>query len=290
MTWVGPKRALQHPLKATTKMRFTNSISYLLSAGIAVALLADCSGAGSTGSGGVSPAVQTASATRLVNPAFTTCSNPSVVGPLPVRLGSASTYGVLGGATVTSAGLTVINGDLGVSPGTAYTGFPPGIVNGNIHAGDPVAAQAEADLGIAYNNAIARTKPTALPADIGGMTLTKGVYNAPTTLGISSTVTLDGQNKPGAVFIFQIPSTLTTAVNSAVVLTNGAMACNVFWQVGSSATLNTNSTFVGTIMASASISVGTGSTVNGRLLAQSGAVTLLDNTISVPAPSQGPKR
>jgi hypothetical protein len=121
------------------------------------------------------------------------------------------------------------------------------------------------------------------------MTLTPGLYNAPTTLGISSTVTLDGQNKPGAVFIFQIPSTLTTAVNSAVVLTNQAMACNVFWQVGSSATLNTDSTFVGTILAAASISVGTGSTVNGRLLAQSGGVTLLGNTISVPVPAMGPK-
>ncbi len=121
------------------------------------------------------------------------------------------------------------------------------------------------------------------------MTLTPGLYNAPTSLGIASTVTLDGQNKPGAVFIFQIPSTLTTAVNSAVVLTNQAMACNVFWQVGSSATLNTDSTFVGTIMAAASISVGTGSTVDGRLLAQSGAITLLDNTISVPVPAMGPK-
>jgi Ice-binding-like len=270
-------------------MRFTNSLSYALSAGIAVALITGCGGAGSTGPGSVSPALQTAGDQRLVMPAFASCVNPSAVGPLPVRLGSASTYGVLGGATVTSAGQTVINGDLGVSPGTAYTGFPPGIVNGNIHAGDPVAAKAEADVGIAYNNAVARKNPTAVPADIGGMTITEGVYNAPTTLGISSTVTLNGQNKPGAVFIFQIPSTLTTAVNSAVVLTNGAMACNVFWQVGSSATLNTNSTFVGTIMASASISVGTGSTVDGRLLAQSGAVTLLDNTISVPVPSFKPK-
>jgi hypothetical protein len=270
-------------------MRFTNSLSYLLCAGIAFALIAGCSGAGSTGTGSVSPALQTVSAQRLVQPAFTRCANPSVIGIAPVRLASASTYGVLGGATVTSAGLTVINGDLGVSPGTAYTGFPPGIVNGNIHAGDPVAAQAEADTGIAYNNAVARKNPTAVPADIGGMTLTPGLYNAPTSLGISSTVTLDGQNKPGAVFIFQIPSTLTTAVNSAVVLTNQAMACNVFWQVGSSATLNTDSTFVGTIMAAASISVGTGSTVNGRLLAQSGAVTLLDNTISVPVPAMGPK-
>jgi hypothetical protein len=277
-------------LKGYKKMRLRNSPSLLLAAGVTIVLLAGCSGAGTGGAGNISPALQAVSA-RTVSPlAAAACADPATNGLQPVSLGSAVTYGVLGGATVTSAGLTVINGDLGISPGTAYTGFPPGIVNGNIHAGDPVAAKAQAAVGIAYNNAVARKNPTAVPADIGGLTLTPGLYNAPTTLGISSTVTLNGQNKPFSVFIFQIPSTLTTAVNSAVVLTNGAMACNVFWQVGSSATLNTNSTFVGTIMAAASISVGTGSTVTGRLLAQSGAVTLLDNTISVPVPAQSPKR
>jgi Ice-binding-like len=272
-------------------MRFNNSLSYLLSAGMAFALLSGCSGAGNTGSGGVSPALQTASVQRLSGPVAAPCpANPVAAGLRTVPLASAGTYGVLGGATVTSAGLTVINGDLGVSPGTAYTGFPPGIVNGNIHAGDPVAAKAESDLGIAYGNAVARKNPTAVPADVGGMTLTAGLYNAPTTLAISSTLTLNGQNKPDSVFIFQIPSTLTTAVNSAVVLTNQANACNVFWQVGSSATLNTDSTFIGTIMAAASVSVGTGSTVNGRLLAQSGAVTLLANTVTVPTQGESPKR
>jgi hypothetical protein len=270
-------------------MRFRKSPSFVLGAGIATAMLVGCSGTGNTGAGNVSPALQTVSDQRLSPPVNPSCVHPMTTGLQPVSLGSAATYGVLGGATVTSAGLTVINGDLGVSPGTAYTGFPPGIVNGSIHAGDPVAAKAQADVGIAYNNAVARKSPTAVPADIGGMTLTPGLYNAPTTLAISSTVTLNGENKPLSVFIFQIPSTLTTAVNSAVVLTNQAMACNVFWQVGSSATLNTDSTFVGTIMAAASISVGTGSTVNGRLLAQSGAVTLLANTISVPNVPQSPK-
>jgi hypothetical protein len=270
-------------------MRFRKSPSFVLGAGVAMAMLAGCSGTGNTGAGNVSPALQTVSAQRLSPQAGPGCVHPMTTGLQPVPLGSAVNYGVLGGATVTSAGLTVINGDLGVSPGTAYTGFPPGIVNGSIHAGDPVAARAEADVTIGYDNAVARKNPTAVPADIGGMTLTPGLYNAPTTLGISSTVTLNGENKPLSVFIFQIPSTLTTAVNSAVVLTNQAMACNVFWQVGSSATLNTDSTFVGTVMAAASISVGTGSTVNGRLLAQSGAVTLLANTISVPNMSQSPK-
>jgi hypothetical protein len=270
-------------------MRFRKSPSFVLGAGIAMAMLAGCSGTGSNGAGNVSPALQTVSAQRLSPQAGGTCVNPTTTGLQPIPLASAATYGVIGGSTVTSAGLTVINGDLGISPGTAYTGFPPGIVNGTIHAGDPAAAKAQADVGIAYNNAVARKNPTAIPADIGGMTLTPGLYNAPTTLGISSTLTLNGENRPFSVFIFQIPSTLTTAVNSAVVLTNQASACNVFWEVGSSATLNTDSTFVGTIMAAASISVGTGSTVNGRLLAQTGAVTLLANTISVPMLPQSPK-
>jgi Ice-binding-like len=273
-------------------MRVTNSLSFLLSASAAIALLAGCSGTNGAGTGGLSPAVQTAGVQGLTKLISQPClMNPSAANTPPaVPLASAGTYGVLGGSTVTSAGLTVITGDLGVSPGTAYTGFPPGIVNGNIHAGDPVAAKAEADLGIAYNNAVARKHSVALAADIGGSTVTPGVYNAPTTLGISGTLTLDGKNQPNGVFIFQIPSTLTTAVNSAVVLTNGASACNVFWQVGSSATLNTASTFVGTIMAQASVSVGTGSTVTGRILAETGAVTLLDNAITVPFQGSMPKR
>jgi Ice-binding-like len=272
-------------------MRFTNSPSYLLSAGIAFAMLAGCSGAGSTGTGSVSPALQTASTAGLqrLGSAQQCVSSVANNGIRGVPLASAITYGVLGASTVTSANLTVVNGDLGVSPGTAYTGFPPGIVNGNIHAGDAVAATAAADLGIAYNNAAARKNPTLLPADIGGQTYPPGVYNAPTTLGISGTVTLDGKNKSDSVFIFQIPSTLTTSVDSAVVLTNKANACNVFWQVGSSATLNTASVFVGTIMAAASISVGTGSTITGRLLAENGAVTLLSDAISVPMQGQLPK-
>jgi len=151
-----------------------------------------------------------------------------------------------------------------------------------MYSAGPVAAQAQADLAIAYSNAVARPNASPLPADIGGMTITPGVYVAPVSLGISGTVTLNGQNHPNSVFIFQIPSTLTTAVNSAVTLTNQANACNIFWQVGSSATLNTASIFSGTIMAAASISLGTGSSVTGRVLAQSGAVTLLDNAVSVP--------
>jgi hypothetical protein len=195
-----------------------------------------------------------------------------------VPLASAASFAVLGGATVTSTGLTKLYGNLGVSPGTSITGFGPGVVeNGAIYAGGAVASQAQADLATGYNYAVGLQNPTAVPADIGGTTIAPGLYNALTSLGITGTVTLDGNNHKDSVFIFQIPSTLTAAVNSRVRLINKANACNVFWQVGSSATLNTASRFRGTIMAAESISVGSGAKVNGRLLAEAAAVTLIDD-------------
>ncbi|MGA2760549.1 MAG: ice-binding family protein, partial [Candidatus Cybelea sp.] len=134
-----------------------------------------------------------------------------------VPLASAASFAVLGGSTVTSTGLTALYGNLGVSPGTSITGFGPGVVkNGAIYAGGSVAAQAQADLTTAYNYVVALQNPTALPADIGGTTITPGLYDAPSSLGITGTVTLDGQNHKTSVFIFQIPSTLTTAVSSKV--------------------------------------------------------------------------
>jgi Ice-binding-like len=198
----------------------------------------------------------------------------------PVNLGTAGNFAVLGGQTVTNTGPSVITGDLGVSPGSAVTGFPPGTVFGTIHAADAVAAQAQVDLTAAYNDAAGRTPATALPGDIGGLTLTPGVYNASSSLGITGTVTLDGQGDPNAVFIIQVGSALTTASGSVVNLINGAQACNVFWQVGSSATLGTGSTFSGNILALTSITATTGANVNGRLLARNGAVTLDTNVVS----------
>jgi hypothetical protein len=198
-----------------------------------------------------------------------------------VPLASAASFAVLGASTVTSTGLTILNGNLGVAPGTSITGFGPGVVkNGAIYAGGPVAAQAQADLAIGYNYTLLLPNPTALPADIGGTTIAPGLYNAPTSLGITGTVTLDGKNQRKSLFIFQIPSTLTTGVRSRVKLINKANACNVFWQVGSSATLNTNSHFRGTIMAAVSISVSSKVQVRGRLLAETGAVTLIDDKIN----------
>jgi hypothetical protein len=299
-------------------------------------------------------------------------STPVPFGPSPtsIALGVASSFGVLAGSTVTNTGATDVIGDVGVSPGTAITGFgAPASITGVFHAGDFVAAAAQQDLTTAYNAAAAAlnpvglvqpvttsypitsaaasglytgTFPTAslagqsvvisgftnavnngtftvsastitsitvnntnsvaetatasavatsagggtaaitLPGDIGGMTLTPGVYKNSSSLGITGSVVLDAQGDQDAVFIFQIGSTLTTAAgNSAVVLVNGATAQNVFWQVGSSATLGTNTSFAGTIMAQASITSNTGASVNGRLLARTGAVTLQSNSISL---------
>jgi hypothetical protein len=156
------------------------------------------------------------------------------------------------------------------------------VINGTIHSADAAAAAAQAALTAAYNDAAGRTPFTPIPADIGGLTLGPGVYRAPVSLGITGTVTLDGGGDPNAVFIFQIPSTLTTASASVVRLINGAQACNVFWQVGSSATLGTGSTFAGNILALTSITVTTGTTIAGRALARGGAVTLDTNAITRP--------
>jgi Ice-binding-like len=197
----------------------------------------------------------------------------------PVGLGTASTYSVLGAQTVTNTGPTTIEGDLGVSPGSAVTGFPPGIVLGTVHAADASAAQAQVDLTAAYSDAAGRTATGTGSGDIGGQTLSPGVYNASSSLGVTGTLTLDAGGDPDAVFIFQIGSTLTTASSSVVSLIGEAQACNVFWQIGSSATLGTNSTFGGTMLASTSITVTTGTLVQGRALARNGSVTLDSDTV-----------
>jgi Ice-binding-like len=255
------------------------------SAGAIITLLAGCSGGSAGGSSAFAPPSQTPGTMPLASTNGTsidpllakTC--PIVAGDVP--LASAASFAVLGASTVTSTGATVLNGNLGVAPGTSITGFGPGVVKyGTIYAGGPVAAQAQADLAVGYSYAQLLPNPTPIPADIGGTTIKPGLYNALTTLGITGAVTLDGLNKSKSVFIFQIPSTLTTAVRSQVKLIHGANACNVFWQVGSSATLNTSSHFKGTIMAAVSISVGSKTKMRGRLLAQSGAVTLIDDKVN----------
>lgn len=201
----------------------------------------------------------------------------------PVGLGTAESFAILAGSTVTNTGPSVVSGDLGVSPGSAVTGFPPGtVVNGIIHGPDAVATGAQADVNIAYNDAAGRSVSATVSADLGGQTLVSGVYRG-STLALTGTLTLDAQGDPNAVFIFQAGSTLITAPGSRVALVNGASACNVFWQVGSSATLDTNSVFVGTILALTSVTANTGALVTGRLLARNGAVTLDTNQVTRPA-------
>jgi len=210
-----------------------------------------------------------------------------------ISLGTAEGFGVLGGSAVTNTGPSLVTGNLGVSPGTAVTGFPPGIVTppGTIHAADAVAAQAQTDLTTAYN-AIAGT-PTLVDLtgqDLGGLTLTPGVYGFSSSAQLTGILTLDAQGNPDAVFIFKMGSTLTTASNASVVFINtggnSSIACSVFWQVGSSATLGTGTSFAGNILALTSITLNTGANVSGRVLARNGAVTLDSNNVTVcpPAP------
>lgn len=201
-------------------------------------------------------------------------------GPPSVGLGTAADFAVLAGSTVTNTGPSTVNGNVGVSPGTAVTGFPPGTVNGTIHAADAVATQAQSDLTTAYNDAAGRTGAVAVSGDLGGRTLTPGVYNSASSLGLTGTLTLDGQGDSNAVFIFQAGSALTTASGSLVRLINGVSSCNVFWQLGSSGTLGTNSQFVGTVLALASLTATTGARIDGRMLARNEATTLDTNTIT----------
>jgi len=202
-----------------------------------------------------------------------------------VPLGTAATFAVLAGTGITNTGSTVLVGDVGTCPTPATTGFPPGVVvGGTNHGNDAAACAAKADLLASYNDAAART-PTiayAVPTDLGGMTLVSGVYSSPSSLALTGTLILDAGGNPDAAFVFQAGSTVVTASNSHVVLINGAQACNVFWQVGSSATLGTGTTFVGSILALTSITATTNATVEGRLLARNGATTLDTNVVNVP--------
>jgi Ice-binding-like len=205
--------------------------------------------------------------------------------PATVDLGSDSSFAVLAGSGITVAGAvnsTTINGDIGTFPTTSITGLANVILNGANQAGNSVTQNAQNNLVSAFNDAAGRaaTMTYAPVSDLGGLTLTSGVYKDPTSFGLSGTLTLNGQGNPNTVFIIQAGSTLITASGSSVVLINGAQACHVFWEVGSSATLGTDSDFVGNILASASITADTGATVDGRLLAETGAVTLDNNTIT----------
>jgi hypothetical protein len=212
-------------------------------------------------------------------------------GLTPVNLGAAASFGVLAGTTVTATGGATVSGNVGVSPGTSITGFPPGtVVNGALHSADATAAAAEAALLTAYNDAAGRSlAPVTVAGNLGGQTLTPGLYKSTSSLAISSgNLTLNAQGNPNAVFIFQIASTLITSSGLQVILSGGANSANIFWQVGSSATLGSTSVFDGTIMALTAITLNTGATLNGRALALNGGVSL-DNNPIVTVPTQVPE-
>lgn len=216
-----------------------------------------------------------------------TSSNPN---PMPLQttkqpavlMTGASTLAILAGTAVTSTGATNITGDLGLSPGTSVGGFPPGILNGTLHINNSISNQAKLDLTAAYNDAAGRTATdiVTLSGNIGGLTLTPGLYKSTSSLAVSSgDLTFDAKGDSNAVFIIQIASTLTTTSDRKVILSGGAIASNIFWQVGSSATFGTTSVFKGTVMAMQSITFNTGASLNGRALASTGTVILAGNTI-----------
>jgi hypothetical protein len=201
-----------------------------------------------------------------------------------VNLRSAASFAILAGSTVTSTGPTRITGDVGIFPGTAITGFGPGTINGILYAGGPTAQQAEQDLTRAFNDAVARANsPISVSGNLGGLTLTPGLYKSTSSLAISSgDLTLDARGNSNGIFIIQMASTFTMTTGRMVILTNGAKAGNIFWAVGSSATLGTGCTFMGNLLVSQSISALTGTAITGRLLTQVGAVTMDSDTIVKP--------
>jgi Ice-binding-like len=219
-------------------------------------------------------------------------------------LGAAGSFAVLGASTVTNTGPTIVNGDLGVSPGAAITGFPPGLVTGTTHSADAAALAAQNSITTAYNALAGQACNIDLTGiNLGGLTLTPGAYCFSSSAQITGTLTLNALGNPGAVWVFQIGSTLTTASGARVVFINGGQACGAFWQVGSSATLGTTTNFNGNILALASITLNTGANSTGALFARTAAVTLDTNNVNVvgscgagpqptptplPAPSGGP--
>ena len=213
---------------------------------------------------------------------FAFAAVPAAAQAAPVDLGTAGPFVVLGGTTVTNVGPSVLNGDLGVAPGTALTGFSAATVNGATHNNDAVANQAQSALTNAYD--VAAGQPVLAGddlsgQDLGGKVLTAGAYRFNSSAQLTGALTLDAENDPNAQFVFEITSALTTAPASNVLLVRGASPCNVYWQVGSDATLDTTTAFKGNLMAYSSISLNNGATVQGRMLARNGQVSLINNVI-----------
>ena len=199
-----------------------------------------------------------------------------------ISLGGAGNFAVLAGSAITSTGATNIKGDLGLSQGTSCGGFPPGILTGTLQINTALSTQGKLDLTAAYNDAAGRTSKdiVTLSGNIGGLTLTPGLYKTTSTLALSSgDLTFDAKGNSNAVFIIQVASSLTVTSGRKVILKGSANASHIFWQVGSSATFGTTSAFKGTIMAMQSITFETGATLNGRALARTAGIVLAGNTI-----------
>jgi hypothetical protein len=205
-----------------------------------------------------------------------------------VSIGAAAPFAVLAGSNVTNTDLTRVIGDLGVSPGSTVTGFPPGTINGTTHAGDSTAANAKADVVTAYNNLTAMTPNATLPAELGNTTRTPGVYDSTTgNFQINGTLTLDAQANPDAIFVFKA-ATLTAAMSSTITLTGGAQANNLYWVISDSATLNTFTTFRGDLIAANAINVNTRANPIGRLFTLNNAITITGATSQPPTLIQLP--
>jgi hypothetical protein len=251
------------------------------------------SGGGATGTSSSASTGTSSSASTATSSSATSASSSSGAGggggggTGEPSLGSAAIFTVLGGSTVTNTGVsTTIVGDLGVSPGTALTGIPAGEpTDGVEHAGDPVAAQAQADLTTAYDALKALPCDVVMTGkDLGGLTLAPGVYcYASSAAQLSGALTLDAQGDASAVFVFQIGSTLTTTTSSTITMINGGQPCHVYWQLGSSGTIGKGNAFAGNILSFASITLMTGANVSGRALARTGAVTMDTNDLAVGA-------
>ncbi len=242
--------------------------------------------ANTTYTGTITTGVKDAGGTSLATDfvwRFTTGTGTSQA---PVSLGATiSKYAVIAGSTVTNTGGSNVIGDLGLSPGSAIVGFPPGNVNGTVHIADPDAVQAKSELTNAYNDAVSRSgSPIAVSGNLGGMTLAPGLYTSSTSLAVSSgDLTFDAQGNSNAVFVIQMGSSFTSTAGRQIILAGGAKASNIFWAVGSSATLGTNSVMKGVFLAAESITLQTGASLEGRALTQSGAVSLDSATVTKPA-------
>ena len=232
----------------------------------------------------------------LIAASLAICSLPVFAQTIP--LGTATTVGVIAASAITSTGATIIVGDLGIHPNNAssVTGFsfstPPGtgIVTGTPHFADAVALNAKTDARTAYNMAASRPCTTTISGDLGGRTLPPGVYCSGSTMGLTGTLTLDAQGDSNAVFIFQVGSSLTTASASQVLMINsgqGGQSCNIFWQIGRSETMGTGSSFLGNVLADQSVTMTTGASSTGRMIALVAAVTLDANKVTVCAPAPG---